>query len=81
MKKELGGTKNVIKAVSFQIGLSWILSTIVYQIGLNIERKNINIADLIISLGIGIVILSIYNLKKNERSCARCPYCTSCSKK
>ena len=81
MKKELGGTKNVIKAVSFQIGLAWILSTIVYQIGLNIERKNINLADLIISLGIAIVILSIFNLKKNEGSCARFPYCASCSKK
>ena len=81
MKKELGGTKNVIKAVSFQIGLAWILSTIVYQIGLNIERKNINLADLIISLCIAIVILGILNLKKNEGSCARCPYCASCSKK
>ena len=81
MKKELGGTKNVIKAVSFQIGLAWLLSTIVYQIGLNIERKNINLADLIISLCIAIVILGILNLKKNEGSCARCPYCASCSKK
>ena len=37
MKRELGGTKKMLKAVAFQTVLAWVLATIIYQIGSKIE--------------------------------------------
>lgn len=83
MKKELGGIKNVLKAVTFQTTIAWLLATIVYQIGIRIEKRTINPINIIGLMIISIIVLiSIHSIKGNkENGCSRCPYCTSCSKK
>ena len=82
MKRELGGTKKMIKAVSFQTVLAWILATLVYQIGSRIEKGVISVADVfIIGLIIAIVTtILVKKMTKKESECASCPYCNSCNK-
>ena len=82
MKRELGGTKKMIKAVSFQTVLAWILATLVYQIGSKIEKGVISVADVFI-VGLIIAIVTTILVKKmtnKESECASCPYCNSCNK-
>lgn len=80
MKRELGGTKKVLKAISFQTVLAWILATGVYQVGKRIEARLINYADIIIAFAI-IFIVSVTLIKqRKENECSRCPYCNSCNK-
>ena len=82
MKRELGGTKKMIKAVSFQTVLAWILATLVYQIGSRIENGVISVADVfIVGLIIAIVTtILVKKMTKKESECASCPYCNSCNK-
>ena len=82
MKRELGGTKKMIKAVSFQTVLAWILATLVYQIGSRIEKGVISVADVfIVGLIIAIVTtILVKKMTKKESECASCPYCNSCNK-
>ena len=82
MKRELGGTKRMLKAVSFQTIFAWILSVIVYQIGSRVESGTINIANIIVGGIIFIIVLSIIISKfgKKESECSSCPYCDSCKK-
>lgn len=83
MKKELGGIKNVLKAILFQTTLAWSLATFFYQIGSRIEGKVINYANIFLTLVLLIITLTIIHsvLYKKENACAKCPYCTSCSKR
>ena len=83
MKRELGGTKRMLKAVMFQTILAWILAVIVYQVGYRIEMGLLNIANIIIiSIILTIVILIIFSKMKNkDGECASCPYYSSCDKK
>lgn len=83
MKRELGGTKKMLKAVCFQTCFAWILSTIVYQIGSRIESGALNIANIIVSGIILFVVLFIIFRKigKKDSNCSDCPYCNSCEKK
>ncbi len=80
LKRELGGTKKMLKAVTFQTIFAWILATIVYQIGSRIEQKIFSIADLVI-LG-SIILVIVFILIKNNKSkeCSGCPYCKDCKK-
>lgn len=82
MKRELGGTKKVLKAITYQTTFAWILATIVYQIGSRIENKTLNIMNLIIIMFVS--ISAIYVLIKNKNvqksGCSSCPYCNSCNK-
>lgn len=82
MRRELGGTKKVLKAITYQTTFAWILATIVYQIGSRIENKTLNITNLIIITFVG--ISTIYALLRNkdvkEKGCSGCPYCNSCNK-
>lgn len=82
MKRELGSTKKLLKAISFQTGLAWVLATFVYQIGSRIEKGIFNIVDIVfIAVIAGLVILIIRALsKKNKNECTECPYCRSCNK-
>lgn len=82
MKRELGSTKKLLKAIAFQTGLAWVLATFVYQIGSRIEKGIFNIVDIVfIAVIVGLVILIIRALsKKNKNECAECPYCRSCNK-
>lgn len=82
MKRELGGTRKMLKAVSFQIIFAWFLATIVYQIGSRIENKTFNIANfLIIVVIVGIIIsILVKNTKSKGKECRACPYCNSCNK-
>lgn len=82
MKRELGSTKKLLKAITFQTGLAWFLATFVYQIGSRIEKGIFNIVDIVfIAVIAGLVILIIRALsKKNKNECAECPYCRSCNK-
>ena len=75
MKRELGSTKRMFKAVLFQTGLAWILGTLVYQIG-----SRFNLANIIVIAVIAIVIISIIisRLKGKKDGCSSCPYCDSC---
>lgn len=80
MRRELGSSKKLLKAIAFQTGLAWILATIVYQVGSRI--KNINIADLLVGLAIVMIIILIIrgmNQKRKDK-CTGCPYCKSCEK-
>ena len=80
MRRELGSSKQLLKAIAFQTGLAWILATIVYQVGSRIN--NINIADLLVGLAIVMIIILIIrgmNQKRKDK-CTGCPYCKSCEK-
>ena len=83
MKRELGGTKKMLKAVTFQTVVAWILAVIVYQVGSRVEQGVISFADVIIVAIILSVVLVIILSKKSKRGaeCAGCPYCSSCNKK
>lgn len=83
MKRELGSTKRMLKAVTFQTGFAWILASIVYQIGSRIEKGALNIGNIAIISVIAIAVIAIIISKsKNKNSeCNGCPYATSCNKK
>jgi len=80
MKRELGSTKKMLKAVLFQTACAWILATIVYQIGSRIENGTFNIANILVIGVIAIVIICICisKLKKKKDGCSNCPYCDNC---
>lgn len=81
MKKELGSTKNVLKAVSFQTGLAWLLSSFIYKIGNIIENKKQIINDLLIALIIVIICAIIKNIiQELKKTCKECPYSDNCNK-
>ena len=81
MKKELGSTKNVLKAVCFQTGLAWLLSSFIYKIGNIIENKKQIINDLLIALIIVIICAIIKNIiQELKKPCKECPYSDSCNK-
>ena len=75
MRKELGGTKALLKAAAFQTTLAWLLATIVYQIGSRL--CSINIADTIIICVLLSIIMFILisKFKKKSSHCSGCPYC------
>ena len=75
MKRELGSTKRMFKAVLFQTGLAWTLATLVYQIGSRFNLANIIVISIIILVIIGIIIS---RLKGKKDGCSSCPYCDSC---
>lgn len=83
MKRELGGTKKMLKAVTFQTLFAWVLATIVYQIGSRIETGKINLANAIVIIIISITVITIIlsKIKNKKTECTSCPYCNSCSKK
>ena len=80
MKRELGSTKRMLKAILFQTGCAWILATLVYQIGSRIENGTLNIANIIVIAIILIAVIGIIisKLKKKKDGCASCPYCNNC---
>lgn len=82
MRKEIGGTKELLKVIAFEISLAWLLATIVYQIGHRIEIGIFNIANfIIVAILIAIIIkICMSKLKHQNSECARCPYCKSCDK-
>ena len=80
MKKELGGNAKMLKAVTFQTMLAWIIATIVYQVGSRLESGVITAMDIVIVLAILIVVVSIIAKEKNVDECAKCPYSKSCTR-
>ena len=80
MKRELGSTKRMIKAILFQTICAWILATIVYQIGSRIENGTFNLANIIVIAVILIAVLGIIisKLKNKNNGCSNCPYCDNC---
>ena len=82
MKRELGGTKKMLKAVAFQTIFAWVLATIVYQIGSRIEVGTLNIANIIVGGIVLIVVLAIIirQFGKKDSECTNCPYCDTCKK-
>lgn len=80
MKRELGGTKKLLKAVAFQTILAWILATGVYQIGSRIENGTFNVANAIVIAIIAIVVFFILSRGSKKKECAGCPYCNSCER-
>lgn len=80
MRRELGGTKKMLKAIIYQTVFAWYLATFIYQIGSRIEAGILNLSNIIIITVIAIIVLAIL-LKSNKRKkCLRCPYCNSCNK-
>ena len=75
MKRELGSTKRMFKAVLFQTGLAWILATLVYQVGSRFNLANIIVISII---AIVIICIIISKLKRKKDGCSSCPYCDSC---
>ena len=80
MQRELGGTKKMLKAVTFQTVFAWLLATLVYQVGSRIERGLLSIVDVIIIALILISIVTILLRTSKSNKCAGCPYCESCNK-
>ena len=82
MRRELGGTKKMLKAIAFQTIFAWILATIVYQVGSRIENGAFNIANLIIVAVIATIVIAILmkGRKNKGKECSACPYCSSCDK-
>ena len=80
MRRELGGTRKMLKAVAFQTVFAWILATLVYQIGSRIENGTFNIANIIVIAIIAIVVSFVLFRGSKKKECAGCPYCDSCSK-
>ncbi len=82
MRRELGGTKKMLKAVAFQTICAWILASIVYQIGSRIESGVLNIANVIVGGIIIAIIMGIVISKtsKKDGECSSCPYCNTCQK-
>lgn len=81
MKKELGSIKNVLKAVCFQTGLAWLVSSVVYKIGNAIENGNGIINDLLVALIIVIMCAIIKNIiQELKNHCNKCPYSNNCNK-
>ncbi len=80
MKRELGSTKRMIKAVLFQTTCAWILATLVYQIGSRIENGTFNLANVIVIVVILLVVFGIIisKLKNKKDGCSSCPYCDNC---
>ncbi|MBQ6992299.1 MAG: ferrous iron transport protein B [Clostridia bacterium] len=85
MKRELGGTKKVLKAVIFQTIVAWILATITYQVGSRIENGTITVADIliigVILIGVFTIIAEIIRKRRNGEECIGCPYSRECNKK
>lgn len=82
MRRELGGTKKMLKAVAFQTICAWILASIVYQVGSRIESGVLNIANVVVG-GIIIVLIGgiiISKISKKDGECSSCPYCDNCKK-
>lgn len=82
MRRELGGTKNVLKAITFQIVFAWCLATLVYQIGSRIEKGTFNFADFIAIFSIVAIVIGILLNSKNNisKECKNCPNNKSCEK-
>ena len=82
MKRELGGTKKMLKAVAFQTIFAWFSAVIVYQIGSRIEAGTLNVANIIVGGILLIVVLTIIirQFGKKDSECANCPYCDTCKK-
>ena len=82
MKRELGGTKKMLKAVAFQTIFAWFLAVIVYQIGSRIEAGTLNVANIIVGGILLIVVLTIIirQFGKKDSECTNCPYCDTCKK-
>ena len=80
MRRELGGTKKMLKAITYQTVFAWYLATFVYQIGSRIETGTLNIANIIIISIITIIVLAILLKNNKKKECSRCPYCNSCNK-
>ena len=82
MRRELGETKKMLKAVAFQTVCAWILGCIVYQVGSRIENGMLNIANVIVGGIIIAVVVGIILSKvgKKDSECSSCPYCDSCKK-
>ena len=80
MKRELGSTKRMLKAILFQTGCAWILATLIYQIGSRIENGTLNIANIIVIAIILVAVIGIIISKKKKKKdgCASCPYCNNC---
>lgn len=82
MKRELGGTEKMLKAIAFQTTFAWILATIVYQVGSRIENGIFNIANLLILVIISAIVITILmkGRKNKGKECRGCSYCISCNK-
>lgn len=82
MRRELGSTKKLLKAIAFQTALAWLLATFIYQIGNRIEKGIFNIVDIaFIEVIASLVILIVRALvKKNKNECVRCAYYKNCIK-
>lgn len=80
MRRELGSTKKLLKAVCFQTLCAWILATIVYQIGSRIENGTLNVANILVGFVIVAIVLLIIisSIKRKNKGCTSCPYCDSC---
>ena len=81
MKKELGGTKQVLKAIGFQTLLAYTLSSFIYQLGHRIETGVLNIGNILILLLIlAIITIALVNLKDKNEECKQCQYARKCNK-
>ena len=80
MRRELGGTEKMLKAITYQTVFAWFLATFVYQIGSRIEAGTFNFANMIIITIIVIIVVAILLKNNKKKECAGCPYCNSCNK-
>lgn len=80
MKRELGGTKKVLKAVTYQTTFAWILASLIYQIGSRIEKGTFSIINILIIALIVFIVVKIFLKKDKNTECRGCPYSKDCRK-
>lgn len=80
MRRELGSTKKMLKAITYQTVFAWYLATFIYQIGSRIENGTLNLANIAIISIIAIIVATVLLKSNKRRECASCPYCNSCNK-
>lgn len=79
MQRELGGGKQLLKAIGFQTIIAWLLGTLVFQIGSLCQILNISVGTIIIGILLIVIILAvILNMRKKKNKCSGCPYCSFC---
>ena len=80
MKRELGGTRKMLKAIAFQTLLAWCLATLFYQVGIRIGSIGI-LNVIVIAVILLAIVIAIRSLNKNKNECMGCPYSKNCNKK
>ena len=80
MKKEIG-IKNTLKITGGQTILAWVLGTVIYQTGTQIENGFVSVGDLCVIFLILVLLLKLIKSSKKPYKNNVCNYCGVCKEK